>query len=157
MYYMQYAYTFILFIHICTEPTGFIIAIGSDPDSYKGSQLSLPPADNQWYKGDDGDGGEGTNGKDSADGEVGADDDQLLKTPPPLPPALPPLPQADPHWYKSGDESKGSEAMDICSVQAGSSDDGAENDNDLFSDEDGAGGEKDPEVSSDDGLNESGK
>ena len=104
---MQCAYTFILFIHICTEPTGFIIAIGSDPDSYKGSQLSLPPADNQWYKGDDGDGGEGTNGKDSADGEVGADDDQLLKTPPPLPPALPPLPQADPHWYKSGDESKG--------------------------------------------------
>ena len=88
------------------------------------TKLSLPPANNQWYKGDHGDGGEGTGGRDSTDGGVGSDDD-LLKTPPPLPPALPPLPQADPNWYKSGDESS--------SVEAGSGDDGAENDDDLYS------------------------
>ena len=45
--------------HICTEPTGFIIAVGSDPKAYKGSQVSLPPADKQWYKGNDGGSGEG--------------------------------------------------------------------------------------------------
>lgn len=31
----------ILFIHICTEPTGSIIAIGNDSNSYQGSQLSV--------------------------------------------------------------------------------------------------------------------
>ena len=91
--YVQYTH-----IIICTESTGFIIAIGSDPDSYKGSQLSLPPADNQWYKGGS---GEEDKGKDGTDGGVGGDGDQSLKTPPPLPPALlPSLPPADSQWYK---------------------------------------------------------
>ena len=45
-----HAHTFILFLHVYTEPTGFIITIGNDHDLYKGSQLSLPPANNQWCK-----------------------------------------------------------------------------------------------------------
>ena len=65
--------------HICTEPTGFIIAIGSDPGSYKGSQQSLPPADNQRYEGDDGVSGEVDNCKEGTDGGVSGDDDQSLK------------------------------------------------------------------------------
>jgi hypothetical protein len=40
------SHTFILF----TEPTGFIIAVGNDPDSYKGSQLSLPNPTNSGTK-----------------------------------------------------------------------------------------------------------
>ena len=80
-------------------------------DLYKGSQLSLPPDDNQWYKESGGNGREGIDGGDGTDGGVSTDDDQLLKTPPPLP-------QAYPNWYMSGDESKGSAAMDICSVKA---------------------------------------
>ena len=126
---------------ICTEPTGFIIAIGSDPASYEGSQLSLPPADNQSYKGDDGASREGSIG---TDGGVGGDDDLSLKTPPPLP-ALPSLPPADQHWYKSGDDSKGSEDMEICSVEGGMQ-------NDFYSDEGDSDGS-----SSEEGLNESGK
>ena len=161
-----HAHTFILFIHICTEPTGFIIAVGNDPNFYKGSQLSLPQADNQWYKegGDDGEegadgrecGGVGADGRDGTEpGGVGTDDDQLLKTPPTLPPALPPLhvhvPRADPNWYKSANDSKGSEVMDICSVEA----DDRDEDEDVYSDKEY---EKDPEKSSsDDGLNESGE
>ena len=42
--------------------------------------------------------GEGNNGKDGTDDGVGADDDQSLKIPSPLPPALPSLPRADPYW-----------------------------------------------------------
>ena len=98
-------------MHIYTEPTGFVIAVGSDPDSYKGSPLSLPKADNQWYKEGEDDGGEGASGGDGIESDgLGADNDQLLKTPPALPPALPPLhvhvPRADPNWYKSADDSK---------------------------------------------------
>ena len=162
--------------HICTEPTGFIIAVGSDPEAYKCSQISLPPPDKQWYKrngggsgegndgkdGTDGGAGEGNDGKDSTDGGAGerndgkggttdADDDQSLKTPPPLPPALPSLPRADPNWYKLRDESKGSEAMEICSIEGGTEKDLLT----LYSDEDD---DRDPDASSsEEGLNESGK
>ena len=62
--------------------------------------LSLPPADNQWYKSGS---GEGDKGKDDTDGGVDGDDDQSLKTPPPLPPALQSLPPADNQWYKGDD------------------------------------------------------
>ena len=94
--------TFILFIHVCTEPTEFITAISNDPNSYKGSQLSPPPVDNQWYKGDD---------------EEDANDDQLLN-----------LKLIHTGTSRnSRHESKGSEAMEICSVEAGSKNDGNEN------------------------------
>lgn len=155
------AHNFILF----TEPTGFIIAVGNDPDSYKGSQLSLPKPDKQWYNksGHDlGKGGGGTEssaiGADSVAGSVvgngvgtdsDSDSDDELKTPPPPPPPLPSLPRADPNWYKYADDSKGSEAMDICSVGDG-------DDEDIFSDEDED--LNDPaKSSSDEGLNESGE
>ena len=115
--------------------------------AYKGSQIYLPPPDKQWYKRNDGGSGEGDNG---TDGEAGADDDQSLKTQSPLPPSLPSLPRADPHWYKSRDESKGSEAMEICSIEGGT-----EKDLNLYSDKDE---DRDPDVSSsEEGLNESGK
>ena len=72
-----------------------------------------------------------------------------LKTPPPAPPPLPPLPQADPNWYKYANESKGSEAMDICSVG-----DGHDEDTSSYKDEDPNYSAK---SSSDVGLNESGE
>ena len=131
------AHNFILF----TKPTGFIIAVGNNPDSYKGSQLSLPKPDKRWYKKKSGHDVEKGSG-------VGTDSDEL-KTPPPPPPPLPPLPQADPDWYKYANESKGSEPMDICSVGDG-------DDEDTSSDED-----EDPnnpeKSSSDEGLSESGE
>ena len=137
-----------MYPHICTEPTGFIIAVGSDPEAYKGSQISLPPPDKQWYKRNDGGNGEGDDGKDGTYGGAGADDDQSLKTPSPLPPALPSLPRADLHWYKLRDESKGSEATEICSIEGGT-----EKDLNLYSDKDEG---RDPDVSSsEEGLNES--
>ena len=43
---------------------------------------------------------EGDNGKDGTDDGVGSDDDQSLKTPSLLPPALSSLPPADNQWYK---------------------------------------------------------
>lgn len=134
------AHNFILF----TEPTGFIIAVGNNPDSYKGSQLSLPKPDKQWYK----KGGHDV-GKGSEVGNVVGTDSDELKTPPPPPPPLPPLPQADANWYKYANDSKGSEAMDICSVGDGDDEDtSSDEDEDL----------NDPaKSSSDEGLNESGE
>ena len=138
--------------HICTEPTGFIIAVGSDPEAYKGSQISLPPPDKQWYMRNEGGSGEGIDGKDGTDGGADADYDRSLKTPSPLPPALPSLPQADPHWYKLKDESKGSETIEICSIEGGT-----EKDLTLYLDED-EDEDRDPDVSSsEEGLNESDK
>ena len=65
------AHNFILF----TEPTGFIIAVGNDPDSYKGSQpqLSLPKPDKQWYKKSGHDVGKGSR----VGNVVGTDSDKL--------------------------------------------------------------------------------
>ena len=56
----------------------------------------------------DGGAGERNDGKDGTDSGADAADDQSLKTPSPLPPALPSLLRADPNWYKLRDESKGS-------------------------------------------------
>ena len=141
-----------LFTHIFTEPIRFIIAIGNDPDVYHGSQFSCSPADNQWYKGDDGNGGEGTDSRDSTDCGVGSDDDQLKHHLRSLQHFLLYL-----KLIQTGTclEMR-AKAMEICSLEAGIGDDGVEND-DLYSDEEDED-EKDPEVSSsEDGLNDSGK
>ena len=60
--------------HICTEPTGFIIAVGSDPEAYKGSQISLPPpelssAEDRLWEGGKGGKREKKGGKEGRKGE----------------------------------------------------------------------------------------